>query len=183
MIFKSGIQDIEVYFLQEHHLALLNSLGLELSQLPYLPKFPEVSDEDCLDWIKFQRGVEKQLCDFKSTTYDFTSDITIGDINRKGVVYKTKYDEVINADSGINLGHLFYYHIFNGKLFILNTSNTVNNNWFKNVQGNLASSLYQALLYSFSVFELYFRPAKDLKETVKERNCIDLGYLIAKSIS
>ncbi|QGH71959.1 hypothetical protein N1M2_96 [Klebsiella phage N1M2] len=183
MIFKSGQSDIEVYFLQEHHLELLNSLGLELSQLPLLPKFPEVSDEDCLEWLKFQRGVEKQLCGFKSTTYDYASDITIGDINRKGVVYKTKYDEVINSDSRINLGHQFYYHIFNGKLFILNSNNTVNSNWFTNVQGNLASSLYQALLSSFSIFELYFRPTKDLKETVSQRNYIDLGYLISKVIS
>lgn len=180
MIFKLGTQDLEVYFLQEHHFDLLNSVGLELSQLPLLPKFEEVTDTDCLEWLKFQRAVEKQLCGFKSTTYDDTSDITIGDINRKGVVYKAKYDEVLNADSGINLGSHFYYHIFNGKLFILNSNNTVNSNWFKEVQGNLASSLYQALLSSFSVFELYFRPAKDLKETVVQRKYIDLGYLISK---
>lgn len=183
MIFKLGTTDLEVYFLQEHHFDLLNSLGLELSQLPLLPSFQKVSDEDCLDWLKFQRAVEKQLCGFKSTTYDAGSDITLGNINRDGLVYKAKYDEVLNADSGINLGHQYYYHIFNGKLFILNSNNTVNSNWFKSVQGNLASSLYQALLSSFSVFELYFRPAKDLKETVVQRKHIDLGYLLSKVIA
>ncbi|EBY9764011.1 hypothetical protein D5W64_12935 [Salmonella enterica subsp. enterica serovar Saintpaul] len=183
MIFKLGNTDLEVYFLQEHHFALLNSLGLELSQLPLLPSFSKVSDDDCLEWLRFQRAVEKQFCGFKSTTYDTGSDITIGNINRDGVVYKTKYDEVLNADVGINLGSLFYYHIFNGKLFILNSNNTVNSDWFTSVQGNLASSLYQALLSSFSVFELYFRPAKDLKEPVAQRKYIDLGYLLSKVIA
>lgn len=183
MIFKYGDKEIEVYYLLEYHFDLLNSVGLELSQLPLLPKFQEVTDNDCLDWLGFQRAVEKQLCGFKSTTYDYTGIITIGDINRKGVVYKTKYDEVLNADRSVKLGHNFYYHMFNGKLFILNSNNTVNNNMFKNVQGNLASSLYQALLSSFSVFELYFKDNKNLKETVGQRKYIDLGYLISKSIS
>lgn len=183
MIFKYGERELEVYWLQEHHFELLNSVGLELSQLPLLPAFSKVADTDCLEWLAFQRGVEKQLCGFKSTTYDYTSDITIGDINRKGLVYKTKYDEVLNADPGIKLGSLWYYHIFNGKLFILNSNNIVNSSWFKNVQGNLASSLYQSLLSNFSTFELYFRENKDLKKTVSQRKYIDIGFVISKALS
>lgn len=181
MLYKSGDKNLEVYFLQEHHLELLNSHKLELSQLPYLTKFPDIADEDVLDWLKYQRAVEKQYCGFKATTYDYVSDITIGDINRKGVVYKTKYDEVLNGDSSIRLGSLFYYHIFNGKLFILNSNNTVNNSMFTNVQGDLASSLYQALLSAYNVFESYFRDNKELTKTVAQRKFIDLGFVIQKA--
>lgn len=183
MIFKYGKHEVEVYYLLPRHFDLLNSVGLELSQLPYLPQFKEVTDSDCLDWLAFQRSVEKQLCGFKSTTYEFPGNITIGDINRKGVVYKTKYDEVLNADSSVKLGQQFYFHMFNGKLFILNSDNTVNSNTFKNVQGNLASSLYQALLTSLNIFELYFNSNVELTEPVGQRKYIDLGYLISKSIS
>lgn len=183
MIYKQGDKVLEVFFLQEHHLELLNSHKLELMQLPYLPKFNAVADEDLLDWISFQRAVEKQYCGFKSTTYDYSSDITIGDVNRTGVVYKAKYDEVLNVDRSVNLGSHFYYHIFNGKLFILNSNNTVNSHMFKSVQGDLASSLYQALLLTFSVFELYFRENKNLKETVGQRKYIDLGFVLSKVVS
>lgn len=62
---------------------MLNSHKLGLSDLPYLPKFNDVADEDLLDWLAFQRAVEKQYCGFKTTTYDYASVITIGDINRK----------------------------------------------------------------------------------------------------
>lgn len=181
MLFKSGDKNLEVYFLKEHHFQLLNSHKLELSQLPYLPKFPDVTDQDVLDWISFQRAVEKQYCGFKSTTYDYASVITIGDINRKGVVYKAKYDEVLNADSSIELGPYFYYHVFNGKLFILNSNNTVSNPMFTNVQGDLASSLYKALLSAYNVFESYFRDNKELTKTVAQRNFIDLGFVIQKA--
>lgn len=180
MIFKLGNKEVEILFLQEHHLDLLNSNKIELSQLPQLPKFSEVTDEDCLDWLAFQRAVEKQYCGFKTTTYDFTGNIKIGDVNRKGVVYKAKYDEVLNGDRSANLGQHYYYHEFNGKIFILNSNNTVNSNMFKSVQGNLASSLYQSLLSAFSMFELYFRENKNLKETVVERNYIDLGFVLSK---
>jgi len=180
MLFKSGEKNLEVYFLQEHHFELLKSHKLELSQLPYLPKFSNVTDEDVLDWLKFQRAVEKQYCGFKSTTYDYANDITIGNINRNGVVYKTKYDEVLNADSSIRLGSLFYFHIFNGKLFILNSNNTVNSPMFTNVQGDLASSLYQSLLSAYNVFESYFRDNKELTKTVAQRKFIDLGFVIQK---
>jgi hypothetical protein len=181
MLFKSGDKNLEVYFLQEHHFQLLNSHKLELSQLPYLPQFPSIADEDVLDWLKYQRAVEKQYCGFKSTTYDYASVITIGDINRKGVVYKAKYDEVLNADSSIQLGQNFYFHFFNGKLFILNSNNTVNNPMFTRVQGDLASSLYQALLSAYNVFESYFRDNKELTKTVAQRKFIDLGFVIQKA--
>lgn len=181
MLFKSGDKELEVYFLQEHHFELLNSHKLELSQLPYLPKFADVTDEDVLDWLNFQRAVEKQYCGFKSTTYDYASDIKVGNINRQGVVYKAKYDEVLNGDSSIRLGRYFYYHMFNGKLFILNSNNTVNSQMFTSVQGDLASSLYQALLSAYSVFESYFRENKNLTKTVAQRKYIDLGFVILKA--
>lgn len=182
MIYKMGDKELEIYFLKEHHLEMLNSHRLTISQLPYLPKFNEIADEDVLDWLAFQRAVEKQYCGFKTTTYDFSKKITIGDINRKGVVYNAKYNEVLNSDSSVNLGQHFYYLTTDKALFILNSSNTVNSNMFKNVQGDLASSLYQALLSAFSVFELYFRENKNLQETVSQRKYIDLGFVISKVI-
>lgn len=180
MIFKFGDKEVEVYFLQAHHLDLLNSYNIDLFQLPYLPRCKEVTDEDCLDWLKFQRAVEKQYCGFKSTTYDYTGNIKIGNINRESVIYKAKYDEVLNGDFSVNLGSNHYYHEFNGKLFILISNNTVNSHLFKPVQGNLASSLYQSLLSAFSMFELYFRENTTLKETVAERKHIDLGFVLSK---
>lgn len=182
MIYKSDDKEIKVIFLQEHHLDLLNAYKLGLSDLPYLPKFQQIADEDVLDWLAFQRAVEKQYCGFKSTTYDYVSDITIGDINRKGVVYKAKYDDVLNSDVSVNLGSYFYSTVVNNTVYILNSNNTVNNNMFKNVQGDLASSLYQTLLSAFSVFELYFRENKNLKETVAQRGSIDLGFVLSKTM-
>lgn len=182
MIFKFGDKEIEIYFLQKTHLDLLNSYNIDLSQLPYLPRCKEVTDEDCLDWLSFQRAVEKQYCGFKSTTYDYTGNIKLGNINREGVLYKAKYEEVLNADRSVNLGPNFYFHEFNGKLFILSSNNTVNDTLFKSVQGNLASSLYQSLLSAFSMFELYFRENTTLKETVAERKHIDLGFVISKAL-
>ncbi|AEV89560.1 hypothetical protein OBP_123 [Pseudomonas phage OBP] len=183
MILRLGENVVDVLFLNEQHLHMLNSLNIELKDLPYLPKFNEVSDQDCLDWLGFQRAVEKQYCGFKTTTYDYASDITVGKINREGVVYKTKYDEVLNADRSVNLGSHFAYHLFNGKLFILSSSNTVNSKMFTTVQGNLASSLYQALLNSFSTFETYGRESKNLKESVSQRKYIDLGFVLSKLVN
>lgn len=182
MIYKYGDKQIEIFFLQEHHLDMLNSHKLGLSDLPYLPKFNDIADEDLLDWLAFQRAVEKQYCGFKTTTYDYASVITIGDINRKGVVYKAKYDEVLNSDASVNLGSRYYQAFINGKLFILISNNTVDSPLFKSVQGDLASSLYQTLLSAFSVFELYFRENKNLKETVAQRNAIDLGFVLSKAM-
>jgi hypothetical protein len=180
MKYKSGNVEVDVYFLQEHHLNLLESCKLDIQQLPYLPMFKDVADEDLLDWLSFQRAVEKQYCGFKSTTYDFSNDITVGNINREGVVYKAKYDEVLNGDRSVILGSNYYYYFFNGCLYILNSSNTVNTNTFKNVQGDLASSLYQALLSTFSTFETYFRECEKLTKTVSERKSINLGFVLSK---
>lgn len=182
MKLKLGEKEIKVYFLNENHLDLLNSNKLSLSDLPFLPKFSEVTDEDCLDWIKYQRAVEKQYCGFKSATYTPDGDITIRPFNREGVVYKAKYDEVINADASVKLGSHFYFHSFNGDLFILSSNNTVNNSMFNSVPSNLPGALYQALLSSFSMFETYFREAKNLKDTVSERKYIDVGYVISKVV-
>jgi len=181
MLFKSGDKGVKVFFLQEHHLNLLNSHKLELAQLPYLPKFSEIADEDLLDWLGFQRAVEKQYCGFKSTTYDYGADSLVGDVNRKGVVYKAKYDTLLDSDRSIRLGQHFYYHVINGTLFILNSNNTVNNSMFTNVQGDLASSLYQSLLSAYNVFESYFRENKELTKTVAQRKYIDLGFVIQKA--
>lgn len=183
MILRLGDSNVlDVLFLNEQHLHMLNSLNVELKDLQYLPKFDNVSDQDCLDWLAFQRAVEKQYCGFKTTTYDYASDITVGKINREGVVYKTKYDEVLNADPSVKLGPHYAYHIFNGKLLILNSNNTVNSKMFTTVQGNLASSLYQAILNSFGMFETYYRESKDLKEPVSQRKYIDLGFVLSKLV-
>lgn len=185
MIFKLGDKEIEVLFLQQHHYDLLNFNGLDLSQLAVLPANKGVTDEDCLDWLSFQRAVEKQYCGFKSTVYTASSDkLSVDNLKlRNGVVFKAKYDEVLNTDRSVNLGQHFYYHMFNGKLYILNTVNPVNINMFKSAQGNLASSLYSALLSEFSIFEFYFRTNNDLDKTVAERRYIDPGYVILKAMS
>lgn len=177
-----GERKIKVWFLNEIHFDLLKSNKLELSELPYLPKFKEVTDEDCLDWIKFQRAVEKQYCGFKSATYTPDGDITIANFNREGVVYKTKYDEVINADASVKLGQHFYFHELNGNLYILNSNNTVKNPLFNSLPGNLAGAVYQAVLSSFGMFDTYHRESKNLKDTVSQRNYIDVGYVISKVV-
>lgn len=182
MIYKYGDKQVEIFFLQEHHLALLNSHKLGLTNLPSLPQYEKIADEDLLDWLAFQRAVEKQYCGFKTTTYDSASDNKLGDFNRKGVVYKAKYDEVLNSDASVNLGSYYYSAFVQGKLFILNSNNTVNSSMFTSVQGDLASSLYKTLLSAFSVFELYFRENKNLKETVAQRNYIDLGFVLSKTM-
>lgn len=183
MIFKVGDKEIEVLFLQQHHYDLLNFNGLDLSQLAVLPSCKGVTDDDCLDWLSFQRAVEKQYCGFKSTVYDASGKLSVDNLKLRGVVYKAKYDEVIDTDRSVNLGQHFSYHMFNGKLYILNTVNPVNINMFKSVQGNLASSLYGALLSELSIFQFYFRTNNDLSKTVAERKYVDPGFVILKAMS
>lgn len=184
MIFKSGSKEINIYFLKEYHLDLLENHHIELSQLPYLPKIKNVSDEDCLDWLSFQRGVEYKYQKFSNTTYDDKSNILNKDINRTGVVYQTKYDNVINGTPSVKLENNFFYCYSNETLFILNSNNTVSSSLFTPVPGNLEFSIFQSLLSKLGYFELYSKENKNLIfKDAEEKDEINLGFVISKLIS
>lgn len=182
MIFKRGDKEIEVLFLQQRHYDLLKSNNLDLSSLMSLPSVKGVADEDCLDWLKFQRAVENQYCGFSSTVYGGRGKLSVDYLNMKGVVFQANYGTVINSTEQVTLQPCFAYYFFNDKLYVLNTANPVNDNMFNALQGNLASSLYKALVSTYSLFEFYFRNNKELNKTVKERGYVDPGFVIAKAI-
>lgn len=183
MIFKLGDKEVEVFFLTQKHFDLLKFHGLELSALPTLPACKDVTDEDSLEWLRYQRGMEKQLCGFSTTTYTGAGALSIDNLKLRGIVFTTKYQELLNLDSSLNLSGKNYFHCFNGKLFILSSNNTVSDLFFKYASGNIYNALYKALLLSYGYFEIYHRDYKDLDKSVSERKFIDTGFLLKKILS
>ena len=180
---KLGLKETNVYFLREQDLDLLNANKLRLVDLPYLPKFDNVVDSDCLDWLEYQRAVEKQYCGFKSTTYTPLGDIKNAEFNRTGTVYKTKYQDVLNSDKKVKTGKHFYLHTAGGQVFILNSNNIVKNALFTEVPGDLSTAVYRSLLNAVGSVEFYFRDSKDLFKTCEERGFVDPGFILSKVVA
>jgi hypothetical protein len=161
----------------------LNANKLRLVDLPYLPKFDNVVDSDCLDWLEYQRAVEKQYCGFKNTTYTPLGDIKNVEFNRTGTVYKTKYQDVLNSDKKVKTGKHFYFHTAGGQVFILNSNNIVKNALFTEVPGDLSTAVYRSLLNAVGSVEFYFRDSKDLFKTCEERGFVDPGFILSKVVA
>lgn len=178
-----GEKAIKMVFLKPEHLDLVNSYKLQLVDLLSLPSVKAISDDDCLEWLKYQRGIENKYCGFKSTTYDASSVNTKGDFNRQGTVYKTKYDQVLNSDEKVKVGKRCYYHFFNNVLYILHSDNTVMSEMFTESAGNLPVSIYRALLTSVANFGFYYKEQKKLTDTVKKRGYIDAGFVLSKVVA
>ncbi|WNV45826.1 hypothetical protein [Aeromonas phage AerS_266] len=183
MKIKLGDKEIKLVFLKKEHLDLLKAYKLELKDILSLPSFKEVSDEDCLEWLEYQRSMEKQYCGFCNTTYDNPSDNPNGPINRQGTVYKAKYQSVLNTNQKTKPGKFCSYYMFNGLLFIMHSDNTVMSDKFTISQGNLSLSIYRAILNTVGSFGFYHKEEKLLTQTVRERGYIDAGFVLSKVVA
>lgn len=183
MNFKQGKNKLKIVFLRETDLRLLNSRGLELPDLLTLPQFDKIADEDCLDWLEYQRGMEKRYAGFSVTTYDQTSDNPNGNFNRQGPVYKAKYESSLNTDKKPKVGKFAYYYLFNNKLFILHSDNTVSNDKFVDIAGDLSLAMYRAVLGALGNYDFYGKEERHLSDTVKERGYIDAGFVLSKVLA
>jgi hypothetical protein len=183
MKFKQGQSETKIYFLRESDLGLLKSRGLELSDLPTLPRFDNVSDDDCLNWLEYQRGMEKLYSGFVSTTYDPSSGNIHGDFNRKSTLYKAKYEETLKSTKKPSIGKFAYSYHVNEHVFIIHSSNTLNNPTFAEIPGDLSLSVYRALLSILGGHAFYFKNCDNLLDSVKERGYINAGYVLSKVVA
>lgn len=176
--------EVKIVFLREQDLTLLKMLNLSLSDLPRLPSFKEVSDEDCLSWLSFQRAMEKKYAGFKTTTYTDEGDIKNQGILRDSSLFKAKYEEALKADDKPKVGNYLYGTHFNGMMFILISSkNTVESTKFRFIPGNLPSAVYRCALDTVSSFGFYFKSQSKLIKFPEERDFITPGFVLSKVVA
>lgn len=184
MIIKFGDTEQEVVFLREQDLRLLKMFNLQLTDLTTLPAIREVSDEDCLSWLEFQRAVEKQFAGFKSTTYTQAGEIkNLYGERVSAPLFKAKYDEVLKSDKTVKITNHLYGYDFNGKVFILIADNTVENKLFRPMPGNLATAVMRVCLDTVSTFGFYFKYEKQLSKSSEQRGYITAGTLLSKVLA
>lgn len=183
MKIKLGDKKIKVVFLREQDLDLLKSQRLQLIEILSLPAHEKISDDDCLSWLSYQRSMEKIYSGVKVTTYEPSSENLNGDINRKGKLYQIKYNDVLKDDTKVKFGKNIYFHSFNGVLYILNSSNTVDDPMFTYSSGDLSLAIYRAVLSTVGNFDFYHKESKELLNTVKQRGYVDAGFILSKVVA
>lgn len=184
MKLKFGENEVKIVFLREQDLTLLKMSKLRPSDLPRLPTFKEVSDEDCLSWLVFQRAMEKKYAGFRTTTYADKGDIKNQDILRGSSLFKAKYDEALKSDEVPKVGNYLYGTQFNGMMFILfSNKNTVDSAEFRFLPGNLASAVYRCALDTVSSFGFYFKGQAQLIKHPEERDFITPGFVLSKVVA
>lgn len=184
MKLKFGENEVKMVFLREQDLVLLKMYKLQPSDLPKLPTYSDVSDEDCLSWLKFQRAMEKKYAGFKSTTYSPTGDNKNQDILRSSTLFKAKYEEVLKSDDKPKIGNYLYGSKFNGMMFILvSNKNTVENTGFRYLPGNLPSAVYRCALDTVSSFGFYFKSTPQLNKFPEDRDFITPGFILSKVVA
>lgn len=182
MIFRSENDDVKIIFLNERHLDILKSHHIPLAELEYLPKFDKVSDEDCLNWLAFQRAVEYQYCGKSITSYEDSGNYKMVGVNRTTSLYKAKYDELLKDTPKVKLGNYFSYYLTGNAIYILNSDNSVLQDKFIRLEGTLPAVIYQVLLKVKSYFRLFFKENKETIKTPFDRTAIDLSFVIHKAL-
>lgn len=183
MNFKQGTINLKTIFLRETDLDLLKSRNLEPSDLITLPMNKDVTDDDCLEWLEYQRGMENLYAGFKVTTYNQSSDNPNGDFNRKGAVYQAKYLKVLDSDRKPKVGKFAYYYVFNGTMYLIHSNNTVSNNAFIEIQGDLSLAMFRGYLGALGNHDFYQKEERKVSDTVQERGYIDAGFVLSKVVA
>lgn len=184
MIVKFGDTEQKVVFLREQDLKLLKMFNLQLTDLPTLPAIREVSDEDCLSWLEFQRAVEKQFVGFKLTTYTQAGNIkNLYGERVSAPLFKAKYDKVLESDKTVKIGNHLYSYDFNGMVFILIADNTVDAKLFRYMPGTLATAVMRGCLDTVGSFGFYFKYEKQLTKSIGDRGYITAGTILSKVLA
>ncbi|QDH47153.1 hypothetical protein PQC07_gp174 [Aeromonas phage D3] len=184
MIIKLGDSEQKIVFLREQDLKLLKMFNLQPTDLPTLPAIREVSDEDCLSWLEFQRAAEKTLFGFSSTTYTNAGNIKnlMGE-RTNSALFKAKMDKVLEATPGkVKYNHLYGYNL-NGMMFVLLTSNTVESTWFRELPGSLANAVMRVCLDTVGSFGFYFKSERNLSQTTEQKGYVTAGTILSKVLA
>lgn len=184
MLIKFGDTEQQIVFLREQDLKLLKMFNLQLTDLPTLPAIREVSDEDCLSWLEFQRAVEKQQFGFKLTTYTQAGNIkNLYGERVSAPLFKAKYEKVLESDQKVKIGNHLYGYNLNGMIFILIADNTVENYPFCYMSGNFGAAVMRACLDTVGSFGFYRKYEKQLAKSSKQRGYITAGTLLSKVLA
>lgn len=171
LFFNDKSKSLNVFFLQEHHLAMLKSYKIPFSDLPYLLFYP-VPKEDILDWIKYQRSVERKYFNRAITTYNTAGDFKFqsSDI-RHDLALLSPELEAIYKDNNKYYDELQFssYHSEDGTIVILSRNNGMVENGFTMTERNPIAALYQAVLNTLGYHETYFR------EPVRDKDNLGIG--------
>lgn len=148
---------LNVFFIREEHLALLNAKSIPLQDLPYLLYYT-VALKDLVDWISFQRGKEKELFGKAFTQYEVTPKISLADRSHTvdlafiNSTLSTAYKEVKYYGS-----YNFYLtKVCNDTLVILCKDTAYIDEGFTMGYPSVHKTLYDALISSLGYHQLYF---------------------------
>lgn len=176
LFFNDKDKTLNVFFVKEHHLAMLKSLKIPFSALPYLLFYP-VSKEDALDWIEYQRSVEAKYFGRKLTTYNLSGDLkfTPSDIRHDMTVFAPELEKVYASTKYYDESSFSMVHCTGDTVIVLSRDNNVLENSFTQADPFVPKAIYQAVLSILGYHKLYFR------EPV--RNADKLGIGLAELIS
>lgn len=165
-----------VYFLLEHHVDLLRSKGIRFADIENLLFYPDVSEEDALDLISFQRSVEK-FCfpDESYTTYSITGDIRHTKLSHDKDVITQKLKNLYNENKSYELNSFNGWFFDNDTFVILLSDKPINKSGFQPGLKKPVKTLYHALLTTLGYQALYHRG--------KTGNGSETGINLAKLIA
>lgn len=177
LFFNDKSKSLNIFFLKEEHLALLRAKGIPFSDLRNLLYY-NVSREDLLNWISFQRSMEMKLFGRKITRYTESGDLKFADrkpshdMTLLTPLLEQVYQEVKYYDDNA----FSSYSEYDGTIVVLLKNDTVLERGFKAGQGSILKTIYHAVLITLGYHQTYFRePVRD-----KDQEGITLPELIAK---
>lgn len=180
LFFKdSSEKPIQVFFITEPHLKMLKAYAIPFSDLPTLLYY-NLSHDDLLSWITWQRAVESKLFFRAMTTYhtsptDKPSDPAEGRETNVDLdaVFQSQlencyqqprqamvqyYEQVTNRLSTEGQSPCYAFHIDGETITLLVTSQHDNlPDGFYPAGSHPARALYAALLYKLGHYGLYFK--------------------------
>ena len=116
-----------------------------------------ISEQDVLDWIEYQRGMEEKLFGTKFTTYRVTGDIKHTDLMFDMELLNPKLKSIYDSSYKIeNLSEYTYRHL-NDTIIILNNDNIVCNDQFTETFTCPYNALYTSILKTLGYHNTYFR--------------------------
>lgn len=146
-----------VFFLRSSDLEMLKSKNIPIKDLANLLYY-NISREDLLSWISYQRAMELKLFGRKITRYNLTPPLRFGD-------QKPKHDmEVINKLLSDVYEEVKYYEdsrFYSSKcgydtIAILGRNDTLLESGFKVGQASLIKTIYRAALTEVGYYKFYF---------------------------
>lgn len=170
LFFNDKSKSLNVFFVKEHHLAMLKSYNIPLSDLPYLLFYP-VSKEDLLDWISYQRSVEKKYFGKTFTTYNTTGELKFqpADIRHDMSILSNELETAYRENKYYDEPQFSSYRSTDGTIVILSKDNAMVENGFTMAERSPVAAVYQAVLNTLGYHGTYF------KEPVRDKDNLGVG--------